>query len=235
MSEERNRTQISPAPIAFLLFASIVGLGLVPVMIEQSSFKQLQLPIEHYMVGGLYATLCLLGIGAIFFPRKCSGFSQRAQQPLPQIDSSYVEIRIKGHHPDCRGFSGNRIVVKRRVLCAACGGLFVGAIITLVGTIFQFFVGVNMMPDNIWVVVIGEVCMLLGLAQISLSGFVKTIANAVFVFGSFIFLMGVDVLGENVLFDLYALGLIGLLLLLRILLSEWNNRRICHTCGLCFQ
>jgi len=77
--------------------------------------------------------------------------------------------------------------------------------------------------------------MLLGLVQIMFTGYLKTIANMVFVVGSFVTLVVADVLSKSVLVDLYVLGLIGFLLWFRILLSEWNNNRICQTCGSCFQ
>ncbi len=77
--------------------------------------------------------------------------------------------------------------------------------------------------------------MLLGLAQIRFVGYVKVVLNAVFVVGSAIALVETDMLSASSLLDLYVLGLIVLLLWLRILLSEWNNRRICQICGSCFQ
>ncbi len=80
----------------------------------------------------------------------------------------------------------------------------------------------------------GRFVMLLGLAQIKFAGYVKVILNVVFVVGSFVTLVEADVLGKSLLADLYVLGLIGFLLWLRILLSEWNNRRTCQTCQSCF-
>ena len=77
--------------------------------------------------------------------------------------------------------------------------------------------------------------MVLGLVQIKFAGYAKVIANVVFVAGSFVTLAGADALGENMLIDIYVLGLIGFLLWLRIWLSEWNNRRICGSCQACFQ
>ncbi len=76
--------------------------------------------------------------------------------------------------------------------------------------------------------------MLVGLGQIRLSGFAKVVANAVFVVGSFMGLAGADVLGENLFLDLYVVGLVGFLLWFRILLSQWNNERVCGGCRACF-
>ncbi len=76
--------------------------------------------------------------------------------------------------------------------------------------------------------------MLAGLFQIKLVGYVKVIVNAVFVVGSAVALVETDMLSGSTLLDLYVLGSIVFLLWLRILLSQWNNRRVCQTCGSCF-
>ena len=75
--------------------------------------------------------------------------------------------------------------------------------------------------------------MVIGLAQIWFGGYVKLVANAMFVVGSFLTLIVVDGLGQNILVDLYVVGLIVFLLWTRIMLSEWNNKRICVLCGWC--
>jgi hypothetical protein len=76
--------------------------------------------------------------------------------------------------------------------------------------------------------------MLAGLAQIRLGGYVKMAMNFLFVIGSCVSLIAVDVVGQNLLIDAYMLGLIVYMLWVRILLSEWNNKRICLDCGHCF-
>ena len=77
--------------------------------------------------------------------------------------------------------------------------------------------------------------MLFGLAQIKFAGYVKVLFNMIFVAGSFVTLGETDLLGESILVDLYALGLVVFALWLRIQLSEWNNRRICQKCQMCSQ
>jgi hypothetical protein len=104
----------------------------------------------------------------------------------------------------------------------------------MIGTAFYFFVGLDLAWSSVWLVALGEILMLLGLAQIKFAGYVKVTVNMVFVVGSFVTLVETDMLGKSLLLDLYVLGLIGFLLWLRILLSEWNNRRTCQMCQSCF-
>jgi hypothetical protein len=75
--------------------------------------------------------------------------------------------------------------------------------------------------------------MLVGLAQIKMRGYIKMVMNALFVVGSWISLVGVDLIGESLQIDAYVLGLIVFMLWFRILLSEWNNKRICLACRCC--
>ena len=229
-----ERTQISTKAIAFLLVASIVGLAFIPVLALNPNFEDSQFPFRQSLVGTLYCAVCVLGVAAVFIPSKCRGNLQKTQNPMPNTDKPFKPMLIKGHHPDCQNFAGNRIRVGGRVFCAACSGLLTGAIIALIGATSYFFAGLIQTWGSVWLVGLGEILMLLGLAQIKVAGYGKVIVNVVFVVGSLLALVGADALGKSVFVDIYALGLIGLLLWLRILLSEWNNARTCQKCQSCF-
>ena len=86
---------------------------------------------------------------------------------------------------------------------------------------------------SLWVLAVGEVLLLVGLAQIKMSGYVKLAVNALFVVGSCICLFVADLAVRSLLVDAYVLGLIVFMLWLRIWLSEWNNKKTCATCGRC--
>jgi hypothetical protein len=234
LADKKERGRASTANVALLVVVSIVGLALVIVLVLQPNPEHFQPSVRTSVVGGLYSVICLFGIAAVFYPAKCMGLFQK-QNPLSQASGTSGSVGISGHHPDCQNFSGNRIRINGRALCAACSGLLVGAIIALAASALQFFIGINVVSASAWLLALGEIGMVLGLFQIKFAGYAKVILNVVFVAGSFVTLAGADVLGESLLVDLYVLGLIGFLLWLRILLSEWNNRRICGSCQACFQ
>lgn len=234
LDEETEKGQVSTVLLAFLLAVSFVGLALIHILVLQPNLVHFQFSIQHGLVGAMYSAVCLLGVAAVFYPTKCMGMFQKTQNPLPQTNTPSSPVEIKGHHPDCQNYSGNRIRVGGRVFCAACSGLLVGAIIALIGTAFYFFAGLSLGGGSVWLIALGEIGMLLGLAQIKFAGYVKVLANVVFVVGSFVTLVEADVLGKSLLADMYVLGLVGFLLWLRILLSEWNNRRTCQMCKSCF-
>jgi len=229
-----GKDKSSNLSVTLLLLLSIVGLALIPVLVLQPNIQDFQV-FNQRIVGILFMTVLLLGIAAAFYPTKCRGLLEKTQNPLPQQKKVANPMRIRGHHPDCQNYSGNRIEVLGRVFCAACSGLLVGAIIALIGTALHFFVGLNLAGGDVWLLGLGEIGMLLGLAQIKVAGFVKATLNAVFVAGSFATLAAADAVGKSLFVDLYAVGLILFLLWFRISLSEWNNKRTCRRCLLCFQ
>jgi hypothetical protein len=233
LADKTEKGRASTGTVAFFVAISIVGLALVIVLVLQPNLEHFQPSIRTRVVGSLYSVICLFGITAVFYPTKCKGLFQK-QSPMAQDNGLSGSVRISGHHPDCYNFSGNRVRLNGRVLCAACSGLLVGAIIALVGSALQFFIGINLVSASVWLLALGETFMVLGLFQIKFAGYAKVVVNVFFVVGSFVALAGADVLSESLLVDLYVLGLIGFLLWLRILLSEWNNRRICGSCRACF-
>jgi uncharacterized membrane protein len=229
-----KKGQASTVTMVFLVALSIIGLALIFVLVLQPLLEPFQPSVRHIIVGSIYSIICLLGIIAVFYPAKCKGLFQK-QNPLSQSSGTYNSMRITGHHPDCKNFSANRIRINKREVCAACTGLLAGALIALVGSALQFFIGLNIVSTSVWLLALGEICMIIGLAQIKFTSYAKVIVNMIFVVGSFVTLAEADILGKSLLVDIYVLALIGLILWLRILLSERNNKRICNGCRLCFQ
>jgi hypothetical protein len=233
LTEKMGKDRGPLASVLFLTLVSVVGLVLVPVLVLQPTLIHVQVSIRHGFVGTLYLIICLFGVSAVFYPSKCKSLFGKAQNPLTQARKSSVQIR--GHHPGCQNYSANRIKVGGQVICAACGGLFIGAVSVFIGTVLYFFVGLEVVGSSFWLLVLGEICILLGLAQIKFGGYVKMLVNVIFVVGSFVTLVETDLLGGSILVDFYVLGLIVFMLWFRILLSEWNNGRTCERCHLCFQ
>jgi hypothetical protein len=219
--------------LTFPIALSIIGLVLIPILVLLPKIENFQSYSNQSIIGILFTAVCFLGLAAALKPAKCRSIFEKTQNPLPQTNKVY-SVQIKGHHPDCQNYAGNRIKIRKRVFCAACTGLIVGAIIALFGTIFYFFAGLNLEPGGLWLLALGEIGVSLGLTQIWSAGFVKVLLNLVFVVGSFATLVAVDTIARSFFVDLYVLGLILFLLWFRILLSEWNNRQICSKCQLCF-
>ena len=227
------QTELSRFFLLFLFAVCVFGLALAPVLLLQPSLQIFQSPFRRPFVSVMYSVICIAGIVAVFYPGKCRMTFQK-----PNVFPDYSKpaasvVEFRGHHPDCREFSGNRITVRGSVFCAACSGLLIGAIVAIAG-IFLFSLGFfDLGWRSLWVLVFGEVLMLIGLAQIKMKGYVKLTANALFVVGSSICLIVTDMVGQSLLVDAYVLGMIVFMLWFRISLSEWNNKRTCMKCNRC--
>jgi hypothetical protein len=224
----------------FLTFAVIVelfALASIPLLLPQSGKLRTDFSFTKPLVGSLYAGVCILGISAVFYPKKCerSFMFRNPSESGKNVNEAILSVRprFEGHHPDCQEFSANRIKIQETTLCSACTGLVVGATAAIAGTLLYFFIGYDFVSADSILLLFGYAGLLLGLIQSKLAGYFKLMANAAFVLGSFVTLITVDLLGESLLMDLFVLFLIVFSLLTRILISEWNNKSICRNCGRC--
>jgi hypothetical protein len=227
------QTELSRFFLFFLLAVCVFGLLLIPVLLLQPNLQIFQSPFRRPFVSAIYSVVCIVGIVAVFYPSKCRITFQKPNSSPANSKPAASAVEFKGHHPDCKEFSGNRITVRGSFFCAACSGLLIGAIIAIIGIVLFSLGFFNLGWRSLWVLVFGEVLMLVGLAQIKMNGYVKLTANALFVIGSSLCLIVADVVGQSLLVDAYVLGMIVFMLWFRISLSEWNNKRTCMKCGRC--
>ena len=208
-------------------------LAFTPLLLLQPNLQTDPLPFRRPLVGSIYSVVCIMGIVAVFYPGKCRVIFQKPNVSPNSKQSSALAVQFKGHHPDCEKFTANRVTIKGRAFCASCSGLLIGAIAAIAGIVLFALGFFDLGAESLWVLAVGEVLMLIGLTQIKMKGYVKMTMNALFVGGSCISLVAADLTGQSLLIDAYVLGTIVFMLWFRILLSEWNNKRICVTCGCC--
>ena len=207
----------------FGLFTSLM-LALYPPTIEESFLWRKPL------IGLIFTLICVLGIFAALFPRRCSGtFHFREEKKNPVADGA-PSTALKVHHPDCGKFSAHVIHISTRRLCAACTGLSLGASVVLVGTVFYFFGGWCIDEMSLAAVLIGIVGVVLGFLQLKFRGFIRSSLNTLFVLGAFLILVGIDALVQNLFIDMFLIVLVIFWLMTRIMLSKWDHSRTCQNC-----
>jgi hypothetical protein len=229
-------TKLPDFSLLLAVIASIFGATTITALLLQPVNYHSDFNFTPTLIGSLYVAICVLGICAVFYPKKCQRTFMFQKGIKSSIDQPVAPktVQYSGHHPNCTMFSANRIEIRKTVLCAACSGLLVGAVVALVGAVFYFFVAYNFLWSDPWILVVSNFGMLLGLFQFKFASYVKLGVNALFVFSSFVMLVMADQLGKNPLIDLYVLGLIVFFLATRILLSEFYNKRTCGQCKQCF-
>jgi hypothetical protein len=147
--------------------------------------------------------------------------------PLFLHSNSFV---MKGHHPSCENFAFHTFSIKSKVFCAACSGLFVGGLVTMIGSFFYFLVNWIAVENGILFVIFGTFGVGFGLVQHWFKSLIRLSLNFVFVLGSFFILIGIDEIIHSLIIDLFVISLILFWLFTRISLSHWDHERICSNC-----
>jgi len=222
--------------LTFLMGVSFFGLILVMMLAINPPIMQVDFPWRKPLIGLIFGSICMLGIVAVFFPKQCSGMfhSGKGKRYIGSNTDNLVSHgtfpTLRGHHPDCKGFSAHVTQIKGKTLCAACTGLLLGAIIALAGTILYFFDDWQIAQNSLLAVFVGVLGVGLGLFQFKFRSFVRLFFNTFFVTGVFFVLFGIDQVVQSLFVDLFLVALTVFWLLTRILLSQWDHWRICHTC-----
>jgi len=184
------------------------------------------------LIGSILGLECLLGILAVFYPKRCSRvLDANTENRLTFNQNS--RLRIQGHHPDCKKYSTHIFKVGDRYFCAGCAGLFSGALATLAGTILYFF-GNLPLASSLPIFLLGCAGVALGLLQFHIldlkTSSMRLLLNASFVLGMFLALIGLDAIAQNIFADLFLISLSFFWLYTRISLSRQDHRNICRSC-----
>jgi len=237
--------------LLFLLSVSFFGLFMVGTLTLYPPAIQESFPWRKPAIGSIFGLICVLGILAVFSPKKCSqAFHQekgeanlrktgRLEQDREglQFASHIFKLRIvHGHHPICENFSSHEFQVGNRTFCTSCMGLLFGALITLAGTIAYFFYEWPIITEGFPLIGVGTLGVALGLLRFLLLNVrrraLRFSLNTFFVLGTLLILIGIDTLIQSLFIDLFLVLLSVFWLFTRIRLSQWDHEKICKACGL---
>ncbi|MGD8564903.1 MAG: hypothetical protein PVF96_00955 [Candidatus Bathyarchaeota archaeon] len=217
--------------VTFCVGVSIFGLvimlvlGLNPVVVQDDqSFRK-------FILGFSYGVICILGIFATIYPKSCAGalhFSRKRENHSSTIASS----ALVGHHINCGEFSSHVLQIGNHSLCAACIGLFMGAVIAILGTILYVSNGIRITGLCIPILVVGSICVILGFLQLGFSGLVRLLLNTFFVLGTFLILISIDETLQSLYVGIFLILTIIFWLFTRITLSKWDHMKTCRNCRL---
>jgi len=192
----------------------------------------------------IFGSICVLGILASLFPKKCSGTFHFKKEGMTvnksnssgesKLPSYRVGFALRGHHPDCGNFYTHVFKISNRTFCTSCTGLLLGALVTLVATILYVFNGWQIGQESLLTVYFGILGVGFGLLQFPLfknrKSPLRFLLNSFFVLGAFLILTGIDALVHSTTLDLFLILLIVFWISTRISLSQWDHKRICYAC-----
>jgi len=197
------------------------------------------------VAGSIFAAGCMLGSLAVVFPDACSrGFgSVKKKSRGGWVHFSFKRgvsalvgdvAVLRGHHPTCGVFSSHVFRLGGRVLCATCSGLFLGGVLSLVGVVVYFFVGLAVGGSVLLVGFVGLAGVAVGLLQSVLIrvrwSFVRVLSGLLFAVGALLILVAVDGLVGDLFLDVFVVLLSVFWIFTRVALSRWEHDGMCSKC-----
>ncbi|MEM3448671.1 MAG: hypothetical protein QXP38_07315 [Nitrososphaerota archaeon] len=211
----------------FYISVSFLGIFFVLVLGLNPPHSSGDLPFRKLIIGLSFVLICILGALASLFPKKCSTLvcygSNSATTPHDPKKLS------KGHHPACKQFTSHTIVLHGHVICAGCTGLFIGALLSILGAGSYFLLGAEVVNAHLFIV-LGIFGLMLGFAQFAFRGYFRSLMSVFFVLGALLVLIGEDSLTQNFFIDLFVLAITLFWILTRIALSKRDHNRVCQRC-----
>ncbi len=234
--------------LSFLVAVSLFGLFLAVFLSGFPLSIQEDFKWRKPLVGFVFGLTCFLGMIAVFFPSHCSAIFHatsmenrshavsKKKKAAFQKTSTVLGFRIiHGHHPDCESFRAHEFQIGKKTFCTACMGLLSGAFASIFGVAAYFFLGWNIEESGFLFLLLGVSGVGLGLLQYVFFDIqwrlVRLLLNALFVFGAFLVLVGIDVIVGSLLLDFFIILLSIFWLYTRILLSKHIHNKICTTCN----
>lgn len=223
--------------ITFQTLLSLLGLILVAILTAFPPNVSGNIPWRKPLVGSIFSAICVLGVFAVFWPTQCSTIfrlkkTETTNKTTSDMFASHtLSSSQEGHHPRCGKFAAHVLQIRDKAFCAACTGLLFGGLFALAGALLYFFGSWQVIVQNgSMILVFGILGVGFGLFQFIFSDFVRLLLNTFFVLGALLILIGIDLLVNSLVLDLFVISLILFWLFTRISLSHWDHRRICSKC-----
>lgn len=219
----------------FLILVSFFGLFfLITMYLWYPSLKTHNFFLESIILI-IFMVICMGGMLAAIHPSTCKGLMKFQNNVHEKTQDN--GIRFEGHHPDCDHFQDHTFHIRGKKYCPGCTGLFIGAVIAVVGILLYFIEG---LPFKDLPSLYGEIFFLVGVLIVFLALFMivflnmekklKFISNMALVLGSFLILMGMVGVKENLIMELYFILLVIFWIITRISVSESFHESICRDC-----
>jgi hypothetical protein len=221
-----------PLYIVFLILVSSFGLIISTSMLEQPMQPAIEFGGRKIIVGLIYGLVCLGGMLAVFFPGPCSRpleVRRSGEQYLKGLDVRATRIfgilLLHGHHPlgDERSAT-HEMCFRGKSFCASCFGLLTGAIISLMAlAVFLFSNWADgYLAHFLYFSGLGGILSGLVPAILGVGARTRFVLGTVFVTGTYLMLIAMDVATANLTADLLVVLLVLFWLISRISLSHRN-------------
>jgi hypothetical protein len=218
--------------LAFLLSVSFFGLLVSTTMLEQSVQATAEFGPRKMIVGFVYESICLAGTFAVLSPGLCGQFSgaQRSVDKHPSdVDARTTRIfgilLSHGHHPlESEESANHELRLGGKSFCASCFGLLTGALVSSITmSAFLFSDWQKCFPAPL-LYFFGLGGTVLGMVSsfLSIGARVRFALGVVFVAGTCLMLIAMDVATSSLPNDMFVVLLSVFWVICRISISDRN-------------
>ncbi len=182
---------------------------------------------------------------AVFFPQRC------ARRPSEHLSSHHDALTRRqdgyhttssiagvtlthGHHPLCERYRQHEFLSGGKSLCAACMGLFAGALVSVIAASYVFVLQRPLDLPYGFASAVGALGVVIGIVSYAMTDVQgptrRFFVNALMIVGMLLALIGADGSAQSLALNLLLICGFVLALSTRILLSQDRHERMCRTC-----
>jgi len=188
---------------------------------------------DKYAVSMIFVTSLIFGLSIALYPGWIKRFFKKKK--VNSNDNNQLKNRkYQGHHPDCNEFISHTIKIKKKIYCAGCFGLAIGAIISMLLVIIYIFIIENILSTlSLLFIVLGDIIIGFSFYEINKQNrntHIHILSNILLVVSFFLITIGLlEITGDKIF------GIIGIIfsflwLDTRVQLSKWKHENICQKC-----
>jgi len=224
----------------YFLSISIASLLILVLIVFYAPSSKIIYHYQYQLILSIFIFICIFGMLAALSPSSCSQLSDFRRDYNSDYKPKFKDYgtskrEFKGHHPECDNFKNHTYNLMGKIYCAGCSGLFLGALIAVIGTLIYYFYGISDENTGRIIFLMGFLFVLISLLQNFLFNLninlLKFLFNLILVLGSFLILIGITELNGSVFIQSYFLVVVLIWIMARISNSEINHSNICKECG----
>jgi hypothetical protein len=214
-----------------LLSVAAAILILIMVLLKPTSTNIIT-QVDKLILAGAFSASCIFGISLAIYPNWWR--PKKNKNNSSDLKKENSARSFTGHHPDCSMFSDHVIIMNKKVRCAGCLSLLIGALISILLMILYLIFPLNF-PIIIYYILLlfGFLILIFVYLEIVIqkrNAFFHIALNTLLILGFFLITISVFELTKEIGYGLLTVLFCFLWLDTRIRISKYQHSRICTYC-----
>ncbi len=214
----------------------IIGFAIALILIV-AIYPTSTTPIPSYerlLISGLFIFVNTLGSISALRPGILRRIIHNTQTKKTQKNQKKQPIRLQGHHPTCGRFIHHTLAYKKKIYCAGCLGLTIGA--SLANIIMIIYLGgiIHLSSANAFIVLVISLFLIIHgyteLFWLRSNEWYHTITNMFFILGFALLVFAILERTNDITYGVISIIFSILWIDARIYLSRWKHQQICRQC-----